>query len=368
MFSRHVAKELSAYCNGELPTERSRRVAEHLLGCERCRAQHDEIKFGVQLAESLPIVAAPESIWKNIEASLDEQSHGGRRSTSTPIFTLRPFQVAAAASVLLAIGLGLALFLLRQPVPPPGPTDRPWEVAALAGTPRVGKDLIKGSAQLGVGEWVETDMSSRAKINVADIGQVEIEPNSRIGLVATHPTEHRLSLERGEMRAKTLAPPRLFFVDTPSAVAVDYGCAYTLKVDGSGASLLHVTGGWVWLESHGKVSRVTAGSACAARPGLGPGTPYFEDASAEFLAALTKFDFEDGGSAALGIILTQARPRDSLTLWHLLARVDEGDRARVYDRLAELVPPPEGVTRNGVLELDETELEDWLVKLNSVWW
>jgi len=42
------------------------------------------------------------------------------------------------------------------------------------------------------------------------------------------------------------------------------------------------------------------------RPGIGPGTSFFEDAAPEFRAALTEFDFgklsEEQRSAQLGII------------------------------------------------------------------
>ena len=53
-----------------------------------------------------------------------------------------------------------------------------------------------------------------------------------------------------------------------------------------GASLLHVTSGWVALQLKDRESMVPAGAACATRPGIGPGTPYFEDASQTFRTAL----------------------------------------------------------------------------------
>jgi len=65
--------------------------------------------------------------------------------------------------------------------------------------------------------------------------------------------------------------------------------------------------------------------------------------------------------------LDQARPRDTLTLWHLLARVNGADRVRVYDKMAAFVPPPPGVTREGVLQLDQQMLETWRHALESTW-
>src|SRR5207248_1979033 len=81
------------------------------------------------------------------------------------------------------------------------------------------------------GAWLETDARSRAKVRVADIGWVDVEPRTRVRLVRASAAEHRLELSRGVLHAAVTAVPRLFVVDTPSAVAVDLGCAYTLEVD-----------------------------------------------------------------------------------------------------------------------------------------
>ena len=212
-----------------------------------------------------------------------------------------------------------------------------------------------------------TDAPSRAQINVADIGKVEVEPNSRIGLIATRPTEHRLKLARGRMQAQISAPPRLFIVETPTAVAVDLGCEYALEVDESGASVLRVKSGYVALEFPGRESIVPAGAVCETRPGRGPGTPYFENASQAFRRALTDFDFASQSRDALRIMITEARRRDTLTLWHLIRRVKGTDRDSVVDRLVELYGPPEGVTRSGLLSLDPNMLELYRKRLEWVW-
>jgi len=45
MFSKHVTKNLSAYCQGELTPEESRQFAEHLISCSKCRKEFEEIKI-----------------------------------------------------------------------------------------------------------------------------------------------------------------------------------------------------------------------------------------------------------------------------------------------------------------------------------
>ena len=369
MFSKHVIDKLSGYCNGELTHAESRVVAEHLIACRTCRADYEEIRLGVKLAESAPLVPAPDDLWKQLEARLDNQpapeevSINQRAGFVASIF--RPIPVAIAAVLLVAVGI-IALWIYRQ-------ESRPsWEVARLLGAPMIGNSRIGQTGQLGVGQWLETDNSSRAKISVASIGLVEIDPNTRVRLLETRATEHRLELARGRMSAHIWAPPRLFYVDTPSAVAADLGCAYTLEVDDAGASLLRVTSGWVALQLRDRESVVPAGAACATRPGIGPGTPYFEDASETFRTALTKLDFESGASSGddnsqLKQVLSESRVRDTLTLWHLLYRVNPSDRVLVFERLAALAPPPNGVTREGILSLDETMLRLWKGELDNIW-
>jgi hypothetical protein len=420
MSGKHVSRELSAYCHDELAEDVSRRVAEHLMGCSRCRREFEEVKAGVKLAEQLPRAAGPAELWAEIEKTLDGRPNpvASRREPLRPrpsFFRWRQL-AAACALLLLALAAGLLWYSVREPenipqvavtdetnqvtqpqqrqqeeppvpavtphptvasnppqpnrpapIPTPAEAAPTWEVARVAGAPRVGAKQLEGRGRLAVGEWLETDAASSAKLNVADIGEVDVGPNSRVRLLKTRSTEHRLALARGRLHAMIDAPPRLFIVETPSATAIDLGCSYTLEVDDAGRSRLHVTSGWVALATKGREAIVPAGAVCLTEPGKGPGTPYFDDASPAFRAALTRLDFRGGGQKDLEVVLTESREYDTLTLWHLLARVGPSERARVYDRMASLVPPPQGVTRAGILRLNRAMLELWAQELAWAW-
>jgi len=367
MFSQHVTRNISAYCNGELGAEESRRFTEHIMACEKCRAKFAEIQLGVKFAEQLPSVAAPNRLWTDIEDKLD-QVPTTRTERGSWFPGLTPIQVAAFAAVILTVSALGAWWLTRQRT---SSNDlAAWDVQRLNGTIRIASAAVGSKGKLGVGQWLETDGNSRAQIEVGSIGQVEIDSDTRVRLLQTQPTEHRLELARGKMSARIWAPPRLFFVDTPSAVAADLGCAYTLEVDDAGASLLRVTSGWVALELKDRESMVPAGAACATRPGVGPGTPYFEDAAPDFLRSLTTIDFSNDVSArkaAFVELLNRSRARDTLTLWHLLPRVDLLERGEIYDKITSLVPPPAGLSREGVLQLDEKSLETLKLHLEESW-
>jgi hypothetical protein len=279
-------------------------------------------------------------------------------------FNLRfSFQLAAVAATVV-IAATLFYFLRRSnPSVDSGPS---WDVARLEGTPRIGwhsLDEKSGTRKLRIGQTLVTDSSSRASITLDETGSVEVDAGSRLRLVTNGPGRKRLSLERGTIHAVIWAPPGEFVVDTPSAVAVDLGCVYTLHVDNSGAGLLRTTMGWVGFKLNGHESFIPAGAVCQTRPKIGPGTPYMEDAPASFRDALSRFDFESTTPAErialLGILLVDARKNDALTIWHLLSRVSDADRPGVYDRLAVLAPPPASVTREGILRLDRPMLDAW---------
>lgn len=241
-------------------------------------------------------------------------------------------------------------------------TSPAWQVRTLAGNTT--------RTSLSAGQLLQTDSTSRARLELDGVGQVEIEPDSRVRVVSIRPDNQRLELNRGTIHAEIWAPPGQFYVNTPSAVTVDLGCAYTLKVDERGVGLVEVTGGWVAFESNGRESFIPAAAACETRPGRGPGVPYYQDASSTLQNAVHRYD-ADGDSSAVAVILTEARPRDAITLWHLLKRVSPAERGLVYDRLAVLIKVPSGVTREGAIGGNATMLDSLWNSLDlgdTSWW
>jgi len=310
-----------------------------------------------------------------------------RHDRSTPVFpeivsdrrwTFTPQRMRLLSGLAIAAMVAIAVLTFFVYGTKPGPiTVAGWDVSRVAGTPRIGTMNVngkEGTSRLGVGEILETDSQSRASLQADDTGQIEMDPSTRLRLLTMAAGLKRIALERGTIHTYIWAPAGQFVVDTPSAMTVDLGCAYTLHVDDTGAGLVRTSLGWVGFKLNGHESFIPAGAACATRPKVGPGTPYFEDSSSEFRAALARFDFDDTPqqrAADLAIVLSEARKRDVLTLWHLLARVDEGQRVLVYDRLREFAPPPASVTEEKILRLDQPMLDLWWNELGfddiSVW-
>ncbi len=297
------------------------------------------------------------------------------RRRSLPLRAPSLTRHTAAAVILLALGVGLYFSRRHIISHQAGPG---WHMANLAGTPQIGSQSIsqdRSAAKLYVGQTLTTNSSSRAALSDDDFGEILIDPNSRVRLLQTDSNHKRLQLDLGTIHAAIWAPPGQFEVDTPSAVAVDLGCAYTLQVAPDGSGTIRTTLGWVGFHLNGRDSFIPAGAMCSTRPNIGPGTPYFEDASDSFRQALQLFDHSSPSSesraSALAVLLAQARPRDGLTLWHLLSRTAGSERAHVYARFAALVPPPPGVSREGILHLEPSMLDLYWNSLNlgdiSIW-
>jgi hypothetical protein len=289
------------------------------------------------------------------------------RSPARRRFAFAAMQLLTAAA---SLALVAAAAWFASAIQPSG-----WTVQSLAGSPSVAGTHIDAPSRLPVGQIVTTDAASRARIDVGSIGIVDVEPNSRVRLIASRAGEHRMALDRGQIRALIWAPPRLFFVNTPSSTAIDLGCAYKLDVDDRGWGRVRVESGWVAFEYNGRESFIPKDAMCATRPGFGPGTPCYEDAPAGLSDALTILDFSPTSDvrrrAALDTVLAGARVKDALTLWHLLARGTPEERGRVYDRMAVLVPPPPGATREAIVRGDRRLRDQWWGSLgldSASWW
>jgi hypothetical protein len=365
---------LQDYIDETLADAQRRSIEDHLGRCPVCRDEVHRLGLLLDEVKRMPREMRPgRDLWPDIEARItaagapvapgavkQSGAHNGVYAPQTVaipearrtrrLLRWRWYGGYAAAAVLL-IALGIWWYM-RLP-------QTGWQIERIEGTPLVDAERLDGTGRLPVGAWVVTDARSQAQLNLGEVGYVDIEPNTRVRLVEARKTGHRLGLDRGTLHATIWAPPRLFFVETPSAVAIDLGCAYTLTVDDRGDGLLRVTAGWVELEHGDRKAMVPSGMRCTTRAGIGPGTPWAEDASEAFQRALARFDFEEGGHAALPAILAGARVKDALTLWHLLVRVQKTDRGAVYDRLASLMPAPAPVTREGILRLDAEMLDRW---------
>jgi hypothetical protein len=280
-----------------------------------------------------------------------------KRAKSQPWLRERPWWWTLAAAAAIVLYFAAAFFVQRMHLLQPMTS---WKLSFADQKP----------SRVRAGQRIDTVGRSRAIIQSDLVGRVDIEPDSRVRLVAAHEDEQRLALDHGTIHAFIWAPPTQFVVDTPSAKTVDLGCKYTLSVAKDGTGFLTVEMGWVAFQWRNVESFIPAGAACTTRPGRGPDTPHFLDAPEALTKAVANFDLT-GNTQALNLALSTARRRDALTLWHLLQRTRGTERAEVFDRFQTLVKLPPSVTRQAVLSGDTKSMDtawDALDLGNTDWW
>src|SRR2546430_8082249 len=110
-------------------------------------------------------IEPPRDLWQGIQDRIGRRSWRGGRRWYWVVVPL------AAAAALVAVLVGRS-----------GPVA--WDVAPLAGRPLLGTKPLVASGRLRVGDWLQTDDSSRALIAVGRIGQGAGRPGPRVPLVA----------------------------------------------------------------------------------------------------------------------------------------------------------------------------------------
>lgn len=221
---------------------------------------------------------------------------------------------------------------------------------------------VQEPTRLGSRSTLEIERDGQAVLELTDLGRVRIEGSSRLRIGGAS----SLHLEHGSLRASILAEPGRFRVMTPSVTVVDLGCEFRLEIEEDGSGVMEVEKGWVGLVADGQdpapQARVPAGGRCDFQEGGEIGVPLRHDAPAALQSAADDWSAgagEDERRSALGAVAAAARPRDAVTLWHLLVRIDPASRELLYDRLATVAPPPSGISREAVLRGEPAALESW---------
>ncbi|MEM7228131.1 MAG: FecR family protein [Planctomycetota bacterium] len=241
-----------------------------------------------------------------------------------------------------------------------------WRLIPTTGETRVNGVGATTPARLYAGAAIQTGADGMSQLDVGSIGTVLIDRNTQLRLErGARQREHRLTMTSGRLLAQITAPPRMFVIETPAATAVDLGCAYELEYrDGHG--FLHVTAGWVQLVRTGRDVRVPAGARCELTSS-GPSVPYDPAAPIDWLNALRTLLDDPRNDDVLATVLRTARPRDTLTVFHLLEVVPDARRVDVVAAVRKHAEIPSDVDVAAILELDRTAMQSWWNDVRATW-
>lgn len=275
-----------------------------------------------------------------LEVLLARFGHGRRRARRRrPWFVIIPLLAAAGVAALLWWW-------------PPAPVPSSFAIVRSDG------------GSVAHDEWIEA-ASEAQHLTVTNVGWMTLAPGGRMRVRQLDDERGRFYLAHGNLEAFVLPSvrPRFFQVETEATTCVDLGCKYVLDVDEqTKVAHVRVTLGQVAFTDHGREVFVPRDAECTAVPGRAVGTPRFLDCTDDLRRCLDAFDAANDPAAqraATRALVAAARlPRDSLSLWHLLAHADAAVRATAEQALVTLVGAPPA----------ERTVAAWREHLDVHWW
>jgi hypothetical protein len=226
----------------------------------------------------------------------------------------------------------------------------------------------ESSRPLTIPHTVPAPLTAAREIDLGVYGSVNAHEGALVEVLRQSDEEIRLRLTRGTIDARIsgAARPRLFQVETPSAVCVDLGCHYTLTVEEDGSALVSVDFGQVAFVDRGRETWVPSGASCRAWPARGSGTPRWDDSRDEIIAAIDALDraAPDARRESAAALIRECRtPLEALSLWHVVHDSDPSISEPAWAALIDLVGEPKGIPDPRAGEAAER----WKLRLEWKW-
>lgn len=382
MKCREVRYYLNEYLAGKLIDEIRTEISGHLDRCYSCRKKAAELKLTLHSSGTLrKEIHQGGELWEGVSEfnendpalNLNAILYSPLRRREDQIYKIklrrrilcsRWIAVGAPLGAVLAAILISVFYFSKTP-------PAFWQVETLKGSPVAGDKIISDSGILPAGGWLKTDIYSGARLKTGMAGEMDVDPGAELQLVSTKENDYKVYLKYGRLYVKIWAPANLLSLIIPSAYVIDKGGTYTIEVDKSGSSSLHVITGNIIISSGTDKEIIPAGAVCETMKNRNPGTPYFLNTSPAFKAALSVYDFGNRSLTDLDKVIQNAGINDAMSLWYLLRDAPPEGMEAVYNKLAELVPPPAGVTLDGIKKGDNNMLFMWWDRLGcgskSLW-
>lgn len=240
-----------------------------------------------------------------------------------------------------------------------------WKITDLQGNVTINGKPASQVDELSIGDWIETDELSSATINIPDIGNITLEPGTKIRLVQSDDDKKKIELQYGTINSDTRTSTSNLYINADKTTAIDNGSMFSFAVDKNGEGMIFVKDGSVKVKSDKRDAIIPQGQFCFVMTGMGPGTPFNKDASKELRKALMVYDFYNGGAEALSHVYRVAGVHDAVTLVNLLPHASGNDQVAVWNKISNYYSPPGNIKRDSIKYYKVEQLKDWIVEIQN---
>jgi anti-sigma factor RsiW len=229
---------IEKYIDGTIDDNQLKELEEHSQACQSCREELEQctlVQESVKQAFSSTISA--EQAGASVMSKLPEnKSHRIRNAGVHPARFVGK-QFAAAAGILLAIGLFSGFLLGRANFADPQLVDKVTiQVAELKGTVLVRhKDsdtwqTLKPDSNVHIGDTFHSAAKSSFTLKLDAKSNIAVEQNSMLAL-KSYNSETQFFLEHGQCKASLKSPHGRFFISTPHGRVEALGTEFTVTVE-----------------------------------------------------------------------------------------------------------------------------------------
>ncbi len=236
--------------------------------------------------------------------------------------------------------------------------NSPWKVLTLMGSVTINGHR-DNAGQLMQGQSLLTEIFSKAGLRVPKVGFIEVTENSLIVLAKAKDGDNRIILRHGSINVTNTSNMPYFSIEVKNYIVIDRGGEFRVSIDDQDNAKIFVKYGFTEIGKKDEIIYLDEGYNCEIRSGFKIGTPYREDASFELKEEIANFDYNNGGENSINKIMELAEAEDILTLLALIPNSSQLRRQLLFQAIANKFPPPESVTRMGILKADPQMLYLW---------
>lgn len=397
MNCEEVKISLHNFFDGLLDDFTKRNVELHLRGCEKCYSEYKKLKVFFDLIKEFPSFneppadiiskfsyelmrksrktttqdeSAPPADTRRLRKELKKQEKKIKKNISDTRIS-RASQVMAlgykkssagrssfnwAKSVLsfipiILIAAGYFIYDYQK-------YNSPWEIKNIRG-----EILINGSTNhaynFSQGESLISQYMSSAIIRIPKVCDVFVDDNTSLYLEKAKDGGNRLNLNYGRIKVTNTVDLPDFVITCKGYEINDKSGEFTVVASDTSGALISVNRGFIEIICNEQSTFLNERYVCNIKVGFGTGTPYNIDASDSLKEEIKSFDYNNGGDAAVDKIIAHTGPKDVLTLLALIPRASQLKRQQLYQEITNQFPPPENVTRMGIIKADPQMLFLW---------
>jgi len=394
MTCEEVKINLHDYVDEHLDDITKREVEYHIRNCDLCFKEYKKMMVFFDQLKQLPaVINPPKEIIDSVKTELmrmqglitnvDKQEHikdsrkiqkekerqerklknensAARKSRITKRIYKKPYNPGPSTEVkrIFLIALPLAIIAFGYFLYDFQKYNYPWHVVTVEGNPIIG-GKTQNQDKWDQGEILSTDDYSKAVAHIPKVGTLEVGFDSELVLDKAKDGANKITFKRGLIVVNNIENMPDFTISINDFEIIDRGGNFVLENIDLLESRIKVDYAFAEIRHNGNSYMIDENHVCVLKKGFRPGTPVNIKSSDSLRAAVQSFDFENGGEHAIEKIIQYANEEDMLTLLALIPFVPQLQRQVIFQEISNRFPPPESVTRAGIIRGEKEMLYRW---------